>query len=471
MTRTLLSKTLWPLTCFAVLALALAAGVVAQEKQPDPNEEFLRAAFDGNVPELEKFLASGTDVNAAHLKTGGTALMFAAIKNRVEAARLLLSKGADVNVTAKDGNTALVLAVRDGHTGVAQMLLAKGADVNTKDRTAHDSTPLHHAVINHHLAAARLLISKGADVNARASGGWPLIISAASKGTRELVELLLDKGADANAQDESFTALSLATSWNNLPVVELLLTRGANPNARLLHGQTVLMEENQKPEIAKLLIARGADVNATDEDGNTALIRGVNSQPVEYLQALLDAKANPNLTNKEGETALLKLFTDYDGKPRAEVVRLLLARGADASIRSSDGFDALYWAIVQEETGIEEMIAARVDSRRRRESLNMALITSSYGPDKALTVKLLARGADPNTVALTTTPLVAAAKNGSAEIVRLLLDKGAKPGSTGVYFNSAQPRRGTALEAAEFWGYYEVISLLRKTASAPLVKR
>lgn len=161
--------------------------------------------------------------------------MRAAFRGHVEIMRLLIAKGANVN--AETGKSPEHLSVLDfaadgGQVEAAALLIEKGADI--RHLGDENKTPLHHAVnwgggTKGSKELAELLIKKGADINAK---GWeeeytPLMI-AALNGNREIVEMLIANGADIDAKSKSgSTALQIAAGKRHQDVVELLRAKGA----------------------------------------------------------------------------------------------------------------------------------------------------------------------------------------------------------------------------------------------------
>ena len=94
------------------------------------------AAIRGDVTEMRRLLEEKSDVNSRD-EDGWTALHFAAQGGRVEAVRLLLCNGAEIDAqSSKTGNTALMYAARDGNSGseeVVKLLLERGADINLRE--------------------------------------------------------------------------------------------------------------------------------------------------------------------------------------------------------------------------------------------------------------------------------------------------------------------------------------------------
>ena len=238
-----------------------------------------------------------------------------------------------------------------------------------KGEDAGGSTALHHAAGYGPLANVELIINKGADVNAKNRRGSTPLHWAIHDEAK--VRLLLSKGAGVNAkQAQGRTPLFLAAILGNgIPTVRLLFARGVDPNLASANGQTPLM----------MAAARGN---------------------VEGIRLLIEKGANVNARDGAGETALM--FAGTSGNSAA--VRLLIENGADVKVRSKRNETALGFAAT---SGVQESVEL-----------------------------LLAKGAEVNVRNIRGySPLMFAASSDAmpAEIIRLLLDKGADRSFTGDY--------------------------------------
>jgi ankyrin repeat protein len=282
--------------------------------------------------------------------TGFTPLLFAVRAGSVEAVKVLLDAGADVNDTLSDGESALIVAVANAHWQLADLLLDRGADPNAA-RAGWNA--LHQAVRTRRphigfgtpgpiptgtldsINVIKKMLSKNAQVDARMS------INGMKDGQRNA---LIRTGA---------TAFFLAAKNTDTEVMRLLLASGANAVFSNAEGTTPLMvaaglhlwnpgedggslagQEDEVLAAVKLCVDNGNEVNAVDGEGWTALhgaaFRGVEAI-VEYLVekgAKLDAKNNAGWTPLAIANGLS--YSDfYKNQPQvaAVFVRLMQARG------------------------------------------------------------------------------------------------------------------------------------------------
>ncbi|MBN2130683.1 MAG: ankyrin repeat domain-containing protein [Sedimentisphaerales bacterium] len=123
-----------------VIALLVVCGQTATSAAAAPDVDIWRAAASGNIEAIKQHLQDGTDVDARESPGGGTPLIVAAIFGQTEVAKLLIERGANVNVGSSDGATALHAAAFFCHTEIVKLLLDRGAQVNAEN--IRGETPL-----------------------------------------------------------------------------------------------------------------------------------------------------------------------------------------------------------------------------------------------------------------------------------------------------------------------------------------
>jgi ankyrin repeat protein len=155
---------------------------------------FVECAKKGDIDAVKLFLDEGMNINAAN-KRGQTALIRAAEYQQGEVVTMLLENGAVVDkVGGRYARTPLMEAAGTGNCVIIKQLVQKGADINAKDYESN--TPLHFACMYGHIEAVRLLIGMDAkpDVQASGLGRTPMKI-AETNGYTEIVQILKDAGA------------------------------------------------------------------------------------------------------------------------------------------------------------------------------------------------------------------------------------------------------------------------------------
>ena len=210
------------------------------------------ASLNGSASMVRSLLEAGADPNAA-LLSGEAPVMTAARTGGPRVVEQLLAAGADPNVSATRGQTALMWAASQGHSDVVGVLLEYGADVHARSESwtqvmavSPHSAPANQQAIPHggntaltfaarvgDLASARTLVNAGADVDDTDARGVSTTVLAAHSGFADLVEFLLDEGADPNAAEAGFPALHVAIMRRDEDLGRLLLAHGADPNARI----------------------------------------------------------------------------------------------------------------------------------------------------------------------------------------------------------------------------------------------
>ena len=408
------------------------------------------AAFHDDLELAKELIAAGANVEAATRLEALTPLSMACTNGSAAMIEALLKAGASANASTTNGATALMTAAASGSADAVKVLLDRGADVNARE-TAHGQTALMFAAAENRPAAIRMLMAHGADAKITTrlvslekpkvdDDGNPIRERPAPK-PGDLVGIALAERRVSPKLMGGMTALLFAARDGRLDAARALVEAGADVNQVSAGDRTspmVIAVSNGHYELGKYLLDHGADPNLANEDGLAPLYAAVDMQwaPVSWapnpitvqekvsyldlMKALLDRGANPNarLTHKlwfrptshdqewigtAGSTAFWRAALSTD----VAAMRLLVAHGADPQIASNEGDTPL-------------MVAA---------GMGWSANFSQNAPGGWLeAVKYcLELGADVNARDLFHyTALHGAAYRGDNDVVRFLVEKGAK---------------------------------------------
>jgi ankyrin repeat protein len=274
----------------AVLSAASAAGAAESERC-----QALSRRYEVAKPQITAIEVSLT--------------LFAAVDaNCLDLATKLLDQGASVDARDRLGARPLSHAAKSGHLQMVDLLLARGAPIDARNLAG--ATALYFAAEGSHISIAQRLMEHGADVKLTGRSGISPIAAASYAGNDVIVEALLARGADERAPDETGKPpIIYAAAGARLDIVKRLLARNIDINARYSNDLTLLMW------------ASGPDEKAPE------------AQALKVVSYLLDAGAHIDDRDDRGRTALM--IAAEGG--HEEIADLLMARGADASLKDKAG--------------------------------------------------------------------------------------------------------------------------------------
>ena len=455
-----------------MIAALLRAGADARQRGPNQTTMLMLAARNGNPEALRLLIDAGADVNAIESLRGTTALMWAVEERHPEAAQTLLDAGADLAIQSSGAGLPRIYIARPVNVDAveeAQELLQAAVDAGLTLEQFRDRQGESNAELN--LDAVVAFLTDQAE-----EGGVDLL-TALSRVEVELAGFGIDldelrtllghrddtgPGAAADnaapvvrtdpGEDDDdasveaglvgeggggLTALVLAAREGDLDSARILLDHGAGVNQVTYYGWSPVLAatNNRNYRLGRFLIERGADVNIANAGGMTPLYVATDNRNIEggdypvprpdmdhleYIRILLENGANPNAqvgSNTENRTIFTQQWFFEPGATAfvragqsgdTALLRLLLEFGADPAIPTDFGDTALSAA-----AGIGWVEG----------------VTFEWSPEETVEAVqfLLELGLNPNsTNADGRTPLMGGALKGRNEVVRLLVDAGAR---------------------------------------------
>ena len=337
-------------------------------------------AQDGETAGMQRLLEAGADVQATD-RYGRTVLH---VCKAPDAASVCIDAGLTVAVRDHCGYTPLDYATMYGNSELTEYLSQRDPSVQLSPSAA-----LVGACLRGDVAEVRRMLAEGLPITTADSNGHSLLHIAARMCHTEMVEALLDSGADVNTRDQKgATALYHALNWfpsNRDPngrmwddfvrLVTMLLDRGAAPAdidgrstsaayqgimawftpvlaKRLIDISppvpkrdgatlTMLAARSGEVDLVRYTLRLGEDVNATDAEGKTALFYPVSEECEDVYKILLGAGTKVNVQDHSGNTALMNAvnYKLWSG------IQLLLDHGADPTLANNAGQTALHKAI------------------------------------------------------------------------------------------------------------------------------
>ncbi|KAI5836717.1 ankyrin repeat-containing domain protein [Morchella snyderi] len=335
---------------------------------------------------VKMLLDAGADTNT--LGELGTALWAAAGFGSVDMFKMILDAGADVTIYRTEGGTALYAAAayRERSEGpeIVNLLVDAGGNVDAEG--GYHSTPLAAEAYRGSREMVEILLEAGADVDRQARGTskphWALK-SAWGQGRADVVEFLQASGARNNIDGKYYgPPLSYAARWNHIGMAKMLLDADNDVNIPAEeYGKALCAAASEGHiEMLKIIGAAGVGVNIEVEEYGRALHIAARACRSGMLKVLLDYRADMNTQVEAAYGIALRSAVNDDD---IDAVKLLLEASEGLNIKSVAYSTALYAAArcrFYYDRDIGEMIIAAVaDANTRGDEYGPALHAAISG--------------------------------------------------------------------------------------------
>ncbi|PYH35256.1 ankyrin repeat domain-containing protein [Aspergillus neoniger CBS 115656] len=447
--------------------------VIAGDLSPPTLPILAMCSFGLDAILLDWWESAGALYNSLKNSKDESLLILAVKTNHLPICQRLVENGAPIDYEC-DGGNALYLAAKEGHRDIVEILVQNKASVNHVNR--YHGTALTAAVSHDHLDIARLLVKRGAGVgiNLHGESGETPLGAAASRGSLEAIQFLLDEGADINQLGEYHRTPLVAAAcykWGSplaavaytgrLELMQLLIANGAIIN---LPGGSIgcplaAAAAGGELEAARFLLDKGANVNLVSGSYGSALAAAAYYGELNAVHFLVQNGADINmpLTGPYGSVLAIAAFEGH-----FDVIRLLVDRGAMVDLPLENGLvgSELAGAAWAGDVEIVEYLiskGATIDGALSG-FFGSALAAAAYKAEFDSVRLLIDKGASVHLQLVTGSlgsALAAAAAAGSVEIVMFLIEKGADVNQALV-----TGKHKTALSAASYWGQVECVKAL-----------
>src|SRR5262245_57411617 len=356
----MLTRRLIPGLCLVILtSVILTAAAI--------DAPVANAVMNGDRDAVRSLLKQKVNVNAAQ-GDGMTALHWAAFRDDVEVAQLLVQSGANAKATTRNGAlTPIFMAAKNGSPRMIELLLKAGADPNTSD--VNGATVLMIASTAGNPESVQALLKSGANANAKENtNGQTALMFAAWENRGSVIRALVSAGADMSVTTKTMKLERETIDENGNPIVNATANDpdvvrggdrprggasapGADPPGNLIMGgltALLIASRDGQMDAVQALVESGVDLNQVSAgDRSSSLVISVANGHYAVAKYLVDHGANPNLVNIDGLSPLWATVNmryapiSWAPNPRTDqeidsliLIKDLLEHAADPNIRT-----------------------------------------------------------------------------------------------------------------------------------------
>ncbi|PVH69870.1 ankyrin, partial [Cadophora sp. DSE1049] len=346
---------------------------------------------------VEVLLDRGANPNA-YDGVGRPPLLLAAANGELEIVKLLIRKGANINIrTKEDGYGALQIATSAGNSEILAFLADSGADLDLRDNEG--AFPLIQAAASAKESCARILLDRRAPILSSTKSKNTAYLESARTGTPELVKLFAERGANTKGTiGQGSTALHIAIELKNDKVIDAIIDTDAAliELADDVSWTPLHRAASGNPFATKRLIARGAVLDSRMSTGATPLAIACRDNRLEEVELLIKAGASLDSSDNFGWGPIHYATS----KSNSDVLRMLVLHGANINLQAKTGFSAFHMAA---EYGFVDMMSLLLEiggdaidiDGKTKDGHTTIHIAATHGKSDVISF-LVARGANVN---------------------------------------------------------------------------
>jgi ankyrin repeat protein len=413
------------------------------------NTSLMSATIDGDLLLVQQAIEAGANLDRYDWNLGYSPLGMAIDRGQLEIVQCLLAAGANPH-SGSTSTTSLGLAAECGEVEIIQMLLPRGIDVNAPVGQG-DWTALLSAIQHGHRSAVQLLVTAGANVNVWSRGETPILLAAKCE-ERDIYHYL---------HPLVNTAIRLCADRDGEQLLQATRKRRIREQDRSIEKLIEMATIGNIDEVSRA-IEIGLEVDEIGAKGHTALMAAAYYGHRAIVTHLLEAGADPNLLSDDdglapaGMTALMLAASSFFASNRQQIIKLMIAGGADVNQRGAGGRTAIFCAAMAGAgyvDCVETLITAGCNLDLQDDRGHTVLSSVAAAENYPMLNLLMQAGA--STDGLGSIQLIQAAGAGNTDRVQALL-------ATKVNLDLD---RGAAIGCAAAAGHTKIVELLIKAGA------
>lgn len=401
----------------------------ADPNQPNSNGEtpILGAARYNHLEAIQALIETGAKIHQLMEVQQAELLIAAVLRNNLRFLDYFIDKGVHPDQRDSKGRTPFFMATQIGSLEAARILLEKGADLNQLPKNAQAQLFIA-AISGQNLKLVRLLIDIGVNPDQLDSNGKTQLSIAARNKQLNVVQVLLEKGADFNqlSLGEKAELFIDAVKGKNLGLTQLLLQKDSQLLTQYYYGNSLLLLAAKVCDLAMLrAMLENRDLLKQPFNWRELLFTAVQQGHANLIQILQEKGFDLTQQKLDGET-LLFVAASHGYVP---IVHLLIAQGADANQPNSNGETPIVGAARYDHLEVVQTLLERGEAKlgeisndKRAELLIAAALRENLG----FLQFFIDKGVPPDQMdSKGRTPLFVAVQVDSLEVARILVEKGA----------------------------------------------